>query len=489
MGGGSDPDLPRPGVAGWRAALRAIDAERIDRFLELTGADPDLAIAAHQRWGCAIGLLPLDRRGRPKAGARWPEAYRARLIAAGVPAEAITRHEDLAGAGRADLLAALGGFGLRHRIRNAGPALEALLAERGFALFDIARGSGGFPFLKDFGNPQPLPGLDWQHEGRTVQRVLLTAEPAADAAVDLRWARIARGLIGPEGFLREGGQHSFTFIPRGPVLCVTFDNLDIAMNKREDRRPWGFGFIEAQGWSMLAVMAGGWTWFRDPFVWEEFDRLAAEGFFGRFEKVIFYGASMGGYGALAYSAAAPGADVVVFSPQTVLDKRKVPWETRYRVAWDRDWSGPYADAAETIRTARRVNVFYDPWSELDARHVARLSGPNLRLFRAPFMGHRLGTLLQRMGVLKPLVLAAAEGRLTEREFYRTLRARRAERRYRRELVDLAIDRGHPRLAARLCRRVLAEGHDSFFADTLARLAAEGHDPGAPSAAPARAAGG
>lgn len=141
-------------------------------------------------------------------------------------------------------------------------------------------------------------------------------------------------------------------MPRGPALVVTFDNLELALEKREGRRPRGFDVIARNGWSMLGVMTVGWTWFRDPAVAGEFGRLATSGFFARFERVVFCGASMGGYGAAAYSAAVPGATVVAISPQSTLDPRLVPWETRYgRVARTRNFTGRYGDAAEASRAA------------------------------------------------------------------------------------------------------------------------------------------
>ena len=44
------------------------------------------------------------------------------------------------------------------------------------------------------------------------------------------------------------------------------------------------------------------------------DELRDSGFFARFRRVIFYGASMGGYAAAAFSSAAPGATVILISP-------------------------------------------------------------------------------------------------------------------------------------------------------------------------------
>jgi hypothetical protein len=249
------------------------------------------------------------------------------------------------------------------------------------------------------------------------------------------------------------------FVPRSDTLVVTFDNLDLAMGKREDRRPWGFGFIEKQGWSMLGVMAEGWTWYRDPWVWAQFDALAAEGFFDRFRRVVFYGASMGGYAACAFSAACPGADVVAISPQSTLDRALVPWETRYRTAWGRDFSGRYGDAAVASRAAGRVALLYDPYETLDAAHAARFDGPNVVRLRAPLLGHRLGSSLLQMGILTPIILGALNGTLEEVAYYRLLRARRDFQRYQRELFRKAVARGRPDLARRIGRWVLARGEN------------------------------
>ncbi|HSF63456.1 MAG TPA: hypothetical protein VLA78_03655, partial [Paracoccaceae bacterium] len=301
---------------------------------------------------------------------------------------------------------------------------------------------------------QPLPG----------------AEPAADPAADpADWPALAAQLAGPAGFFRARGAHSFLFVPRGDTLVVTFDNLDIALGKRADRRPWGHAFIEKQGWSMLGVMAEGWTWYRDPWVPAQFESLVAEGFFARFDRVVFYGASMGGYAACAFAAAVPGAEVVAISPQSTLDRATVPWETRYRTAWARDFSGPYGDAAEASRAARRVTLLYDPYEALDAGHADRFDGPNVVKLRAPLMGHRLGSSLQQMGILSAVTLGALGGTLTEAEFYRLIRARRSFPRYQRELFRRAVARGHLDLARRLGRWVLTRGDNRAIRKAMAAL--------------------
>jgi hypothetical protein len=209
-------------------------------------------------------------------------------------------------------------------------------------------------------------------------------------------------------------------------------------------------------------MANGWTWYRDPWVWGEFDRLAAEGFFKGFDRVVFYGASMGGYAACAFVPACPGADVLAISPQSTLNKALVPWETRYSTAWGKDFSGRYGDAAQTLASAGRAMILYDPYETLDAGHVDRLTGGNVTKLRAPLMGHRLGSSLSQMGILTPVTLAALDGTLDEGDFYRLLRKRRDFPRYQRELFRKAVKRGRRGLARRVGDWVLARGDHRFI---------------------------
>ena len=213
---------------------------------------------------------------------------------------------------------------------------------------------------------------------------------------------------------------------------------------------------------MLGVMANGWTWYRDPWVWQQFDDLRDSGFFKQFKRVVFYGASMGGYAACAFVAACPGADVVAISPQSTLDKALVPWETRYSTAWARDYSGPYGDAAQVSAAAGRVTLLFDPYEPLDAAHIARFTGSNVTKLRAPLMGHRLGSTLQQMGVLAPITLGALNGTLTELEFYRTIRARKSFQRYQRELFKRALAKGRTGLARKLGRWVLTRGDNRYI---------------------------
>ncbi len=445
--------------------LASLDRDEVDSFADINGKAVDLAIALHQRYGCRIDLIGLNQNGR---FSEMPEkdvaAYIDKAREKGVAENAIRTVAARRLVQPYDVIAALDGFGTHHKISGLRHFLGVALHGQSRLVIEVRKGSGSYPFLNKYGGCNTLvvptpgqPGL-----------AILSVEPKPEAAGE--WSKIARELAGRKGFFTDCQDHSFLYVPRGDTLVVTFDNLDIAMTKREDRRPWGFEFIKAQGWSMLGVMANGWTWFRDKAVCDEFDRLRDSGFFRGFRRVVFYGASMGGYAAAAYSAAAPGATVFVISPQSTLDKSVVPWEKRYKNAWGRDFSGPYGDAALSSRQADKVHLMFDPYVVADAAHAARFTGENVKHWRCPLLGHRLGSSLAQMGVLQDIARRAIAGELDERAFYGFLRKRRDFPRYQRELANLALNRGRPDLAARVCRYVLNQREDAFFSNLLKRIA-------------------
>lgn len=457
-----------------RQLLARMDVDSVSKIADISGKATNLLIAAHQKFACAIDVVAIDDKGNigedNKEVLASSERVKADLLAAGVKEKhirIILSESDLA---QYDIIHALERWCVSAKIINIKPILKNSLRETGHLLIDIQKGSGGYPFLSDFGNCESISRRKSQN--RQIDRVIMSVEPQQTDAPNVHWGTLAATLIGKDGFFHENSRHSFTYIKRNKILCVTFDNLDIAMNKREDRRPWGYKFIEDQNWSMLGVMANGWTWYRDQWVFNQFDHLRDSGFFKQFEKVIFYGASMGGYGALVFASACPGAEVVAFSPQTVLDKSVVPWETRYRVAWKYDYNGPYGDAINTTSTAKNVSVFYDPYSKLDANHIARLTGGNIRLFRAPFFGHRLGSMFLKMGILNQIVLSAMNGKLTPDELHSMLRKRHQLRRYRVEIINRLIDRNRLNWAAGLSSGFLKDGPDQFFQKTLDRVETE-----------------
>lgn len=249
------------------------------------------------------------------------------------------------------------------------------------------------------------------------------------------------------GFVQWLPRHAVMFYPRSKRLMVTFDN----MKSRESPAPvypWGHQFVADNGWSHLGIMMIARNdWFRHKTLWEYLEVLKKAGLFAAFDEVVFYGSSMGGYGALAYASLSPGARVVALTPQTSLDPNVAPFEDRYPGAYRRgNWSGPYADAVDGAASAHQVCVIADPFFEMDVAHIARLPQHNLTWLKCPHMEHQATRILHNIGVLGSIVEPACRGDISEERFNRLLSGARATKPSARLLIRSAIQKGHYGLA-------------------------------------------
>ncbi len=252
-----------------------------------------------------------------------------------------------------------------------------------------------------------------------------------------------------EGFLERRLRHSLLFVQR-PVkrLLVTFDNLSNVSDRSPGREPWAFKFAKDINISHLGVMAHVADWYRDSDLIERFQKLADEGFFEGYDRVIFAGVSMGGYAAIAFGSLVPGAHVISVNPQSTLDTDIVPWETRYEGGRRQDWTLPLSDASKLTAKLERVNIFYDPYHELDKQHVSRFEGDNIRVFNCRHSNHKTAVFLRKINALKPVMQAAIFDELDEVEFYRLYRGRRDLRWYKGAVVAYFREQGRDELADR-----------------------------------------
>jgi len=279
-----------------------------------------------------------------------------------------------------------------------------------------------------------------------------------------------------DGFFEELGPDHDAYYTRGDgTLLVTFENLDHIYELNADRKPWGQGYAMSRGWSNLGLMAHDRTWYLDEHVHDFFERLRNEGFFAQFDKVVFYGASMGAYAACAFSAAVPGSTVIAISPQATLDRAVASWETRYHKVWRHNSTSRYGYAPDMVAHAGQVYLFFDPTSQLDAMHASLFRGGNIHKFRCRYMGHRIASLWANMGVLKSVSDACVRGELSQARFSELMRARRGCGRYEREfLARLQASKKHD-LIVRWCREILSQCRAPKFrqAPKAALLALDG----------------
>ncbi|MDO5605957.1 MAG: hypothetical protein Q4G25_12430 [Paracoccus sp. (in: a-proteobacteria)] len=281
----------------------------------------------------------------------------------------------------------------------------------------------------------------------------IATQPAAPGAFsDLDALVHARG-----GFMTTLTRHVLAHIPaRTPQpagsrrLIVAFDSLN-SHRTDEPRMPWGYRLLDAQGWDVLGVLANAGDFYRSDELFDALEALRDTGFFAQFDHVSMYGTSMGGYGATTFAGLAPGCTVVAFAPQSSLVADIAPFDRRYSYARRLfPWAGRYVDAAEGFAHAGPSWLFYDPMIPEDRQHIARLvaANPRARAMACPFMSHKLPPAFLRMGLLKPVALAALQDQLDPAGFRRMIRVRHDNNTHVLRLAQAAQARGRLLLAER-----------------------------------------
>lgn len=302
---------------------------------------------------------------------------------------------------------------------------------------------------------------------------IVAAKPSR-AVRPVEVATAAEG-VDRDAFTLRGGLVDAWFERRSDVLVVTFDNLS-SVGEYDPPQPWLYARAERAGVSLLGIMASRKDWYRNDDTPALIAALRDAGLFARFRRVLFVGASMGGFAALAYARLVAGAEVLAFSPQSSLSASAAPFEKRYRYGarkWD--WTGGFCDAAGAA-DGREITLVYDPFEAEDRAHAMRLDGPNVTHLRVPRAGHRAIRTLKLVGVLDLLVDGYLAGRLDSTAFWRGYRARRVNIGWQRGIVADAVRRGHGRLLRGAVAAMLRLDPPSGFARREARRLAAAERP-------------
>ena len=221
-------------------------------------------------------------------------------------------------------------------------------------------------------------------------------------------------------------QYDIDLIEGDKTAFFTFFAADIDSRKR---LPWGASFLRAQGHTIIGIKGQGQDWFRGAELHRFLRSEEFRGFLAGFDQVVFYGASKGGYGALAFSDLVDNPIVISISPQSTLDPRLVPWERRFRVGQDQDWDGDFRDSVDSLKPGGDYNVFLDPYDEGDRKHLERLENVpnvNINVFKLPFGKHDVPGAMVKSGMLKDVVLGCRDRALTPQKFAKLARARKTQ---------------------------------------------------------------
>ena len=288
--------------------------------------------------------------------------------------------------------------------------------------------------------------------------------PEADWLAGLETEGEDRGFFEP-----LGDDHFALFTDVSATLLVSFETVATIRAAEADALPLGLRVASARGWSSLTLLARGATWFRNPALYAFFDRLVDEAFFEDFDRVVFFGAGMGGYAAAAYSVTAPGATVFLVAPQATLDPAVAGWDERFARFRRLSFTDRYGYAPDMIEGAGPVFLAFDPREREDAMHAALFARPFVTRLPCRGAGAGIAALLDRTGVTDAALGLAGEGRFSARAFRSLWRARREDQAYLRSLVtELGDRRAHWR-AALVCRNVVRRMQAPRFAARLAQL--------------------
>ena len=206
----------------------------------------------------------------------------------------------------------------------------------------------------------------------------------------------------------------------GSACCVvTFEAFGHAA--KLDRQAFGEGFLSAARIDAVHVVPAASDWYQHA----DFPDLCrhVEAFTRRYERVVAYGSSMGGYAAVRFGGSVGAHQAFALSPQFSIDPRRVPFDRRWAdAARGLDFTTE-AKASHFVDTAF---IAYDP-HDPDRRHVD-LFRPHTEVvdIAIPYCGHPSSHYLREVGLLQKAVLDLAAGTFDATALRDLARARRKE---------------------------------------------------------------
>jgi pimeloyl-ACP methyl ester carboxylesterase len=191
------------------------------------------------------------------------------------------------------------------------------------------------------------------------------------------------------------------------ILVISFSPLiDESRNMGKDD---GFGvkFFESNQISAIYVIPKWNHWYQYEYV--ETALKILKPYIAKFDKVVLYGVSMGGYGVLKYANYLEASSVISISPQAALTGPRSTFDKRFGQFWEKidhvsdDW---LYEKEFPLNTA----VLYDKYHAQDNEH-AQIILSHVRHAKAihlPFSGHEVFAVLNESGILSKFILALIE---------------------------------------------------------------------------------
>lgn len=184
--------------------------------------------------------------------------------------------------------------------------------------------------------------------------------------------------------------------PDSAIISFPFAVIDSGY----DEHAFGQVYFEKEGKNAVFIRSNKSLWFQREEVFSIADMIKNS--FPKHTKFIHYGASMGAYAALLLSKKIKPELVIAIAPQYSIDRKVVPWETRWSRSAKRIGNFSYKLENHINKKTKKL-VLYDGLS-LDRKQIALLPHDKSWTYvNLPFASHQVLRFLNETGVLGHLL--------------------------------------------------------------------------------------
>jgi hypothetical protein len=256
--------------------------------------------------------------------------------------------------------------------------------------------------------------------------------------------------VSPPQILFDDEHLRVVFRPGGSDwLLVTFGD---ALERAEGTRFHAETVAQKQGLNCLGFMAKAANWYPAGSMRAAFPEIAFT--LRAFDTRLLYGSSMGGYAAIKYSRLLGATHVVAHSPQWSIDPAECGGHPS-------GYEGNFTPTMQGMGVRREdaggsVNIFYDPWHEIDAWHFRMIEAAcaTVRGYRVPHADHHVVTMLKGASVAAALWDGIRRDDVAH--VYRVINQMRRTNGFRRQNILLRLAHRRPMLALQMIAALRAK---------------------------------
>lgn len=190
----------------------------------------------------------------------------------------------------------------------------------------------------------------------------------------------------------------YYYKPKSNILFITFDSVNI----RKENEPFGLNFLRRLDVDILAFRKKAKHGYTPDFSYEIFYEVVKD-IVIKYDRVIAYGFSLGGYAALYYGSRI-NCEIFAIAPR-VPSHPIYGTKIRDKLIFNHDLNLKFNDKIEPF-------IAYDPHNKIDNRYFKNQilpNFPNLKLIKSNYAGHKVAQHYVQMNVLKQMVFQIYKG--------------------------------------------------------------------------------